>query len=153
LELRSFRDRDTKAVLRLHDLALERAGAHGGHGPWEDDLHDICASYLDGGGCFLVGFANDALIAMGGFVCRSSTEVEIKRMRVHPDFQRRGFGRLLLEQLERHAQALGCRTARLDTTDRQTAARRLYESAGYRETGRREVSRFLLIDYVKVLGS
>lgn len=27
----------------------------------------------------------------------------------------------------------------------------LYESAGYRETGRREVGRFLLIDYVKSL--
>lgn len=30
LELRSFRDGDAGAVLRLHDLALERAGAHGG---------------------------------------------------------------------------------------------------------------------------
>lgn len=151
LELRSFRDCDAAAVLELHDLALEQAGVHGGRGPWEDDLHDIRASYLDPGGCFLVGLVDDALIAMGGFVRLSFTEAEIKRMRVHPDFQRRGFGRLLLEQLERRARAAGCRAVRLDTTDRQTAARSLYDSAGYRETGRREAGRFVLIDYVKAL--
>lgn len=151
LELRSFRDGDAEAILRLHDVALEDAGAHGGRGPWEDDLHDIRAGYLDVGGCFFVGLLDGALIAMGGYVRSSPTEVEIKRMRVHPDCQRRGFGRSLLERLESQARSIGSRTVRLDTTDRQLAARALYESAGYRETGRREVGRFLLIDYVKAL--
>lgn len=72
-------------------------------------------------------------------------------MRVHPDFQRQGLGRLILRELEQRARALGFRMARLDTTDEQFAARRLYESAGYREIGRRHTGRFLFIDFAKAL--
>ncbi|HEY3759644.1 MAG TPA: GNAT family N-acetyltransferase [Solirubrobacteraceae bacterium] len=151
LELRSFNDGDTEAVWRLHNLALEDAGVHGGHGPWEADLDDIPTAYLDSGGDFLVGFANGALVAMGGILRRSREEAEIKRMRVHPEFQRRGFGRVLLERLERRAQALGCHVVRLDTTEQQLAARRLYQSAGYHETGKRQTARFLFIDFSKTL--
>ncbi len=150
-ELRSFCDNDADAVWQLHDAALEEAGAHGGRGPWEDDLRDIRGTYLDSGGDFLVGLLDDELVAMGGLLLRSADEAEIKRMRVHPDFQRRGLGRLLLERLEERAQALGARVIHLDTTDQQTSARRLYESAGYRETGRRQTARFLFIDFTKTL--
>ena len=152
LELRSFRNEDEQAVWQLHDLALEDAGAHGGSGPWEDDLRDIPATYLDSGGDFLVGLVDGELVAMGGLLLVSPGEAEVRRMRVHPDFQRRGLGRLLLRRLEERAQALDCETIRLDTTDQQTAARRLYERSGYRETGRRQADRFLFIDYAKTLG-
>jgi ribosomal protein S18 acetylase RimI-like enzyme len=151
LELRSFRDEDGDAVWRLHDFALEDAGAHGGSGPWEDDLRDIPTTYLDSGGDFLVGFVAGELVAMGGLLRLSRGEAEVRRMRVNPDFQRRGLGRLLLRRLEERAQALGCQMIRLDTTDEQTAARRLYERSGYRETGRRQTDRFLFIDYAKTL--
>lgn len=150
-ELRSFCDNDADAVWHLHDAALEEAGTHGGRGPWEDDLRNIRGTYLDSGGDFLVGLLDGELVAMGGLLLRSAEEAEIKRMRVSPDFQRRGFGRLLLERLEERAQALGARAIYLDTTDQQTAARRLYESAGYRETGRRQTARFLFIDFIKAL--
>jgi ribosomal protein S18 acetylase RimI-like enzyme len=150
-EVRSFRDADAKAVWELHDAALEAAGAHGGHGPWEDDLRDIRAIYLDSGGAFLVGLLDGELVAMGGLLRHPSGEAEIRRMRVRPDAQRRGFGRLLLERLEERAFTLGCRVIRLDTTERQTAAQRLYENSGYRETGRRHAAHFVFIDYAKTL--
>jgi ribosomal protein S18 acetylase RimI-like enzyme len=151
LELRSFRGAD--AVWQLHNAALEDAGVHGGRGPWEDDLRDINTTYLDSGGELLVGHTEGELVAMGGLLSHSREEAEIRRMRVHPDFQRRGFGRLLLIGLEERAQALGFRVICLDTPDCQTAARRLYESAGYRETGRRKAARFLFIDFAKTLQS
>ncbi len=150
-ELRSFRDEDAEAVWALHDTALEHAGVHGGHGPGEDDLRDVRGSYLDAGGDFLVGICDGEVIGMGGLQRLSSEECEIKRMRVHPDFQRRGRGRRILLALEERARTLGFRVARLDTTDGQMAARRLYESAGYRETGRRRTDRFLFIDFAKTL--
>ncbi|MDP8910153.1 MAG: GNAT family N-acetyltransferase [Chloroflexota bacterium] len=150
-ELRSFRDEDTEAVWQLHNLALDDVGAHGGRGPWEDDLRDIRATYVDSGGEFLVGLLDGELVAMGGLLRRSPDEAEVRRMRVHPDRQRRGFGRRLLERLEERACACGCRVIRLDTTAQQTAAQRLYERAGYRETGRRQIGRFLFIDYAKTL--
>jgi ribosomal protein S18 acetylase RimI-like enzyme len=153
-ELRRVRSGDAAVVWRLHDdAALEDAGVHGGRGPWEDDLRDIPATYLDSGGEFLVGLADGELAGMGGLLRHSPEEAEIRRMRVHPDFQCRGLGRRILEELEARAKALGCRVIRLDTTDEQIAARRLYESAGYREAGRRQTGRFLFIDYSKSLGS
>jgi ribosomal protein S18 acetylase RimI-like enzyme len=89
---------------------------------------------------------------MGGLLPHSADAAEIRRMRVHPDYQRRGLGRLILQRLEARAQALGSRILQLDTTVEQVAARRLYESAGYRETGRRQTDRFHFIDFSKTLG-
>ena len=151
-ELRQFQSGDAEAVWRLHDAALEDVGVHGGPGPWEDDLRDIPTAYLDSGGDFLVGLADGELVGMGALLRRFPEEAEIRRMRVHPSFQRRGLGRLILEELEARAQALGCRVIHLDTTDEQIAAQRLYESAGYRETGQRQIGRFLFIDHSKTLG-
>lgn len=150
-ELRSFRAEDTEAVWRLHDAALEDAGVHGGRGPWEDDLRDIDVSYVEPGGDFLLALHGGELVGMGGLRPRSAQEGEIRRMRVRPDFQRRGLGRRILAELEERAGALGFRAIRLDTTEEQTAARRLYESAGYRETGRRLTERIVFIDFAKAL--
>lgn len=138
---------------RLHDAALEDAGVHGGRGSWEDDLRDIAGAYLDSGGEFLVALAGEDLVGMGGLMRRSSTEGEIRRVRVRPDFQRRGLGRRILEALEERARELGMGTIRLDTTEEQVAARRLYESAGYRETARRNTERFVFVDFAKTFGS
>ncbi len=153
IELRSFQSGDAEAVWALHDAALEDAGVHGGHGPWEDDLRDIPATYLDPGGDFLVAFAGGELVGIGGLLPRSPGEAEIKRMRVHPDHQRRGLGRRILEGLESRAEEFGFERVRLDTTEEQVAARKLYESAGYREVERRRTARFIFIDFVKSLGA
>jgi ribosomal protein S18 acetylase RimI-like enzyme len=151
VELRSFRPEDADGVWELHDAALEAAGVHGGRGPWEADLDDVGASYLAAGGEFLVARVGATVIGMGGLLPHSAARGEIKRMRVHSDFQRRGLGRRILEALEQRARALGLRELCLDTTEDQGAARRLYESAGYRETGRREAARFTFVDFEKSL--
>lgn len=153
LELRTFQDDDIEAVWALHDAALEDVGVHGGRGPWEDDLRDIAGTYLAPGGEFLVGFADGELVCMGGLLRHSERECEIKRMRVRPDRQRQGLGRRILTELESRARDRGIATVRLDTTEDQTAARCLYESAGYREVGRRDGGSFVFIDFAKELGS
>ena len=152
-ELRRFRPGDGAAVWALHDTALEDAGVHGGHGPWEADLRDIRSTYIRSGGDFVVALGGGELIAMGGLLPISiSGEVgEIKRMRVHPARQRQGLGRLILDSLEERAGDLGFDTIQLDTTAGQVAARRLYEGAGYEETGRRADGPFIFIDYRKRL--
>jgi GNAT superfamily N-acetyltransferase len=150
-ELRSFCDGDAEAVWRLHNVALEKAGVHGGHGPWENDLRDIRATYLHSDGDFLVGFANGNLVAMGGLLRHSPDEAEIKRMRVHPEFQRQGFGRLLLERLETTSAR-----ARLPLDPSRHHRAAAGGPAAIRErrlprTGRRQTARFLLIDFSKTL--
>jgi ribosomal protein S18 acetylase RimI-like enzyme len=151
LKLRRFEDTDAAAVWELHNLALHEVGAHAGNGPWDDDIKSIRASYLEEGGEFLVGLANQRVVAMGAVRRLNDSMAEIKRMRVHPSFQRRGFGRLVLGQLERRAAELGYRTLRLDTTVGQTGAQCLYRSAGYEEIGRGQFAGFDVIFFEKML--
>jgi putative acetyltransferase len=58
---------------------------------------------------------------------------EIKRMYVRPSFRGRGFGRAMIEHLERFAESRAVRILRLETGVLQREAIGLYEAAGYRE--------------------
>jgi len=151
LSLRSCEPRDYDAVWALHHEALDGVGANAGPGPWDDDLRDIEKVYLHAGGDFLVGECDGAVVAMGALRRTGPDRAEIRRMRVSGAHQRRGFGRQLLEALERRALALGCTVVHLDTTSGQAAARRFYESAGYHEVGRGSEGRFEVIFYEKRL--
>jgi ribosomal protein S18 acetylase RimI-like enzyme len=152
LEIRRYQAADNHAVVELHHLALEATGAYF-PGKWNDDLNDIQNHYLQNGGEFLVGTLDGKIVAMGAFRKKSITLAEIKRMRVHPEYQRRGFGQLLLNQLEAKAIQLGYRELCLDTTTLQTAAQKMYQKNGFTATGRGQVPPFEVIYYHKTLNS
>jgi GNAT superfamily N-acetyltransferase len=76
------------------------------------------------------------VVAVGGFVPADREAVEIRRMRVDPDHQRNGYGAAVLSLLEDAARRQGYGRAVLETHELLAAARVLYESQGYRETGR-----------------
>ena len=56
---------------------------------------------------------------------------ELKRMYLRSSHRGRGIGKRLLATALDWAGANGAKVLRLDTTERMTAARRLYESAGF----------------------
>lgn len=149
--IRRFEAADASAVWALHNEALEETGAHGGNGPWDEDLRDPASAYLAPGGEFLVGLLGGEIVAMGALRLTSGDSGEIRRMRVAPRTQRRGLGTRLLRELERRAQARGISRLHLDTTSQQEAARRFYARHGYREAGRRTLGSFELILYEKGL--
>ena len=151
LELRRFAPADAPAVRRLHDLARSETRAGSGPARKAADLDSIAASYLDDGGEFLVGVYDGRLVAMGALRHVTDTVAEIMRMNVHPAFQRRGFGRLLLAQLEHRASELGYRELRLDTAVTQAAAQRLYASAGFRDVGRGQFAGVEVVYFAKSL--
>jgi GNAT superfamily N-acetyltransferase len=153
LRIRRYEPGDERAVRRLHDDALNEVGAHLGRGPWDDDLDEIGDVYLEGGGEFLVGVLNGEIVAMGALMRISREKAELKRMRVRPGLQGRGYGQAMLDALHRRASELGYPTLRLDTTVQQRAAQRLYLKNGYREAGRRVVGPFDCIIYEReILG-
>lgn len=151
LELRRFDDADADAVRELHQLALAEAGAHAGSGPWDEDLRSIRSSYLQDGGEFLVGWLDGRLVAVGALRHVTAAAAEIKRMRVHPWYQRRGFGSTILARLEERARQLGYSKLRLDTTVIQTAAQALYVREGYIEVGRGQLAGVEVIYFEKRL--
>ncbi len=151
MQIRPYQESDSDEVRLLHNLALQDVGAHVENGPWDDDLKKIEEVYHNNGGCFLVGVVEGHIVAMGALKRTDTERAEIKRIRVHPDFQGRGFGSAVLERLEAEARKLGYRALHLDTTIRQTAARRLYAKYGYRETGRTVLAGFDTILFEKTV--
>ena len=147
MHIRRYRPSDKRAVRRLHDDALNEVGAHPGAGPWDDDLDDIEGVYLDLGGEFLVGILEGEVVAMGAIRRVSPDAAEVKRMRVRPGLQGRGYGQTLLDALHRRAANLDYTTLHLDTTVQQRAARHLYTKNGYREAGRGKVGPFDCVFY------
>ena len=151
IEIRQYLPRDKNAVWTLHNEALAGTGAHGGNGPWDDDLHDIEGHYLSLGGYFLVGLVDGKIVAMGALKRIDDAVGEIKRLRVAPGHQRRGHGQAVLLALEILAHRLGLSQLKLETTDVQLAAQQLYKLNGYREIGRVGIDKFNVIYFEKTL--
>lgn len=148
LTIRRYQAADHDAVWHLHKLALVESGAYADSGTWDDDLHHIEQVYIENGGEFLVGVCDDQLVAMGALVV-GADKAEVKRMRVHPDHQRRGFGQAVLQQLEERARELGYQSVFLETTAQQEAAQHFYTKNGYDEIERKAWHQFMVILYKK----
>lgn len=134
--LRRYTSADQEAVEHLHVFAIQQTGAYLGRGPWDDDVYAIEEVYLKKWGEFLIGECDSLFVAMGALKRTSPERAEIKRMRVHPDYQGRGYGQLILDELEARARALGYQVLHLDTSIVQIPAQRLYEKNGFHEVSR-----------------
>lgn len=64
-------------------------------------------------------------------------ELQINDVAVHPEWRRRGLARTILTGLIDEARRRGCARATLEVRPSNGAARDLYASLGFRETGRR----------------
>lgn len=75
-----------------------------------------------------------------GYVCFQfvAGEVEIFRIGVPPKLRGQGWGRSLLDELLAHAGKSGAARVVLEVRAGNTAARRLYDSAGFRRLAARE---------------
>lgn len=136
---------------RLHRTATSGAEAFEDD-DYFDDLHDIPGHYINAGGEFLIALMDGNVVAMGGLLARAAGVAEVLRMRVDPRQQRSGVGTAVLTALEGKARDAGCGTVVLQTTLVQIAARRFYESQGYRETRRDLEDGYEVVRYKKDLG-
>jgi putative acetyltransferase len=81
---------------------------------------------------FFVARRDDAAVGCGALVCGGDQAGEVKSMFVDEAARGTGAGLALLERIEAEARAAGLPVLRLETGVDSTAARRLYEQAGYR---------------------
>jgi ribosomal-protein-alanine N-acetyltransferase len=65
-------------------------------------------------------------------------EVDIHNIAVRSEYRRRGVGRILLKQVLTAAQSHRCARVTLEVRKSNTAAQRLYQSAGFVTTGIRK---------------
>lgn len=140
LRIRRYRWSDLDTILALHQICLAQVGLGPGDGVYyDDDFPCIQELYLASGGDFLVGEIGGRVVAMSGLRPIDTETAEVCRLRVHPEFQRRGLGAAMLGAIERRAAELGFRVLRGDTTLNQAAALSLYARHGWRETSRRQL--------------
>jgi len=123
LAIRRYRDTDHDAVWALQHLA-ERDYARDHippvveNDPNVGDFHHIEDVYLRHGGEFLVGFYKGQLVAMGGIARIDRERAYVKRVRVHHAYHGHGFGRAIMQAIDR------------------LPARQLYLRCGFRDVGR-----------------
>ena len=133
LKIRRYRESDNNNVRDLHIVGLKQSNAYIESGEWDKDLDNIEQIYLKNGE-FIVGEVNNKIVAMGAFKKISDKKAEIKRIRVNPDYQRNGFGQIILDELEKRAAKLGYKILQLDTTDKQIPAQKFFEKNEYIKT-------------------
>ena len=151
LLIRRYRPADQPAVWNLHVVAMRQIEAYLDDPALETDLHDIAGVYLNNRGDFLIGEAAGTVVAMGALRPLASERGEIKRMRVDPALQGRGYGRAMLLALEARARELGYTTLELETSVVQSAALGLYRSHGFVEFKRGKIKRLDCIWFEKSL--
>lgn len=85
-------------------------------------------------GVFLVVEDDDgAAVGCGGIRALGPDRFEVKHLFLRPETRGRGWGGLLLRELEARAAALGARDIVLDTNSSLESAAALYRSAGYED--------------------
>jgi GNAT superfamily N-acetyltransferase len=151
MRLIRYQPEHREPMLALHRSAI--AGFTLGMSQQDDeaDLMAIEQVYLRDGGEFLIGFIDKRLVAMGGFKRLTNTSAELRRMRIEPELQGRGYGTQLLRELERIAFQSGIRTLCLDTAHRRPLTLEFYRKHGYQETGRSSYGEIETVQFSKTL--
>ncbi len=135
INVRRYSTADHDHVWRIHLLVISEAGVEPTHKHYHDIFH-IEEQYIQDGGEFLVGTDYKGnILAMGGLKRIDDQKAEIKRLRVHPDYQKQGYGQLLLDKLEKRAADLGYNQIYLDALHNQYGAHKLFTNNGYAEKG------------------
>jgi GNAT superfamily N-acetyltransferase len=151
MRLIRYRPEHREPMLALHRSAIVGFTLGMSQQDDEADLMAVEQIYLRYGGEFLIGFINKRLVAMGGFRRLSDTAAELRRMRIEPELQGRGYGTQLLQELERIAFQSGIRTLCLDTARRRPLTLEFYRKHGYQETGRGFYGEIETVQFSKTL--
>ncbi|MDQ7007033.1 MAG: GNAT family N-acetyltransferase [Acidobacteriota bacterium] len=79
----------------------------------------------------------DGCVGAAIFLRRTGDNLEILNLAVHPDYRRRGLGRLLVQEAIGRARQEGLRQVDLEVSEANVAAVRLYETEGFVPVGSR----------------
>ena len=152
MNLIRYRAEYQEPMLALHRSAVEGFTLGMSRQQDEADLVAVEDVYLRNRGEFLLGFLGERLVAMGGYQWLSEGSGELRRMRIARDLQGKGYGTLLLLELERRAFASGLHTLSLDTARRRPLTLEFYRKHGYQECGRSFYGAVETVQFSKTLG-
>ena len=127
----SVTDPDAHELLAEY-FAMRAAGFDPAAGSYQTVFPDP-ARFTEPAGVFLVVEDDGTPVGCGGIRMLEPHRAEVKHLYLRDAVRGRGWGRLLLAELERRARGLGATEAVLDTNVSLEAAGSLYRSNGYVE--------------------
>ncbi len=131
---------------------LFRAGLEDGQVPANDtgaDIENLTAGYFsdDGASGFWVARYDDMIVGMIGVQRTGSNVGEMRRLRVHNNFRRRGVGTQLMEKAIGFCQKHGYLKVVLDVRIEREPAIKLFEKFGFVLSRTRELDGRRMLDF------
>jgi GNAT superfamily N-acetyltransferase len=106
---------------------------------YERDLRDIRGVYLEGGGMFSVLVDGGRVVGTVAALPHEEATAEVKRFYLDAAYRGRGWGRALMDHVERWAAAAGFQRVEAWSDARLTRAHVVYQRLGYRRIGERRI--------------
>ena len=128
LLIRPFKEGDEEALVSLWNMCKLTV-------PWNNPYKDIARKLKVQAELFLVGYLEDKLIAsvMAGY---DGHRGYINYFAVHPDFQARGYGKQLMDNVENGLRELGCPKINLQIREGNDKVFSYYQKLGFVEEKR-----------------
>ena len=128
LLIRLFKESDEEALVSLWNMCKLTV-------PWNNPYKDIARKLKVQAELFLVGYLEDKLIAsvMAGY---DGHRGWIYYFAVHPDFQARGYGKQLMDNVENRLRELGCPKINLQIREGNDKVFSYYQKLGFVEEKR-----------------
>lgn len=123
IRIRAMQPADLRAV------AVVESAAYGY--PWSLGIFRDCL--LAGYHCMVLDMDGD--VAGYGIMSIAASEAHLLNICVHPDWQRLGYGRRMLNALLNRAEQAGAETVFLEVRPSNSVALSLYHSVGFRHVG------------------
>ena len=128
LLIRPLKEGDEEALVSLWNMCKLTV-------PWNNPYKDIARKLKVQAELFLVGYLEDKLIAsvMAGY---DGHRGWINYFAVHPDFQARGYGKQLMDNVENGLRELGCPKINLQIREGNDKVLSYYQKLGFVEEKR-----------------
>lgn len=135
LLIRPFKEGDEEALVSLWNMCKLTV-------PWNNPYKDIARKLKVQSELFLMGYLEDKLIAsvMAGY---DGHRGWINYFAVHPDFQARGYGKQLMDNVENGLRELGCPKINLQIREGNDKVFSYYQKLGFVEENRINMSKRL----------
>ena len=123
LLIRPFQEGDEEALVSLWNMCKLTV-------PWNNPYKDIARKLKVQAELFLVGYLEDKLIAsiIAGY---DGHRGWINYFAVHPDFQQRGYGKQLMDNVENKLRELGCPKINLQIREGNDKVLSYYQKLGF----------------------
>ena len=135
LLIRPYKEVDKEALISLWNMCKLTV-------PWNDPYKDITRKIKVQAELFLVGYLEDKLIAsiMAGY---DGHRGWINYFAVYPDFQSRGYGKQIMDNVENRLRELGCPKINLQIRERNDRVFSYYQKLGFVEEKRTNMGKRL----------